>query len=278
VLIATVSAKGSPGVTTLALGLAARWPRPEAVLVEADPAGGDLVTRFGLYHKPGLSTMALATRDAAAAPQPQEWVQRLPCEVPAVLAAPGPAAAASLATLSGRAPRVLRLLADQHPAVVLDAGRWQPSSAADPLLAAADVVLLVTRPVPDEIRQADVRLQALRELASDVRLVLVGERGVWPPGEIATALGVPVAQVVPVDRHGAGVLAGRMVPRKGWTSPGWARLPLLSACHTLARRLATDTDTAADTDADADASAPPPTTTPAIPAVRHRVNGQVVRR
>jgi hypothetical protein len=107
-----------------------------------------------------------------------------------------------------------------------------------------------------------------------VRLVLVGERGVWPPGEIAAALGVPVAQVVPVDRRGAGVLAGRMVPRKGWTSAGWTRLPLLSACHTLARRLAGD----AAATADRPASAPPLTTTAGMPAVRQQVNGRVVQR
>lgn len=266
-LIATVSAKGSPGASTVALGLAARWPEPEAVLVETDPAGGDLVTRFGLYHKPGLSTMALAGRDGQAQPQPQEWTQRLPCRVPAVLAAPGPAAAASLATMGGRAPRMLRLLADRHPAVVVDAGRWQPSSAVDPILVASDVVVLVVRPVPEEIRQADVRLQGLRELTGDLRLVLVGEGGAWPPREVADALGVPVAQVVPVDRRGAGVLAGRLAPRRGWASAGWTRLPLLCACHSLARQLARSAG-ASDR----------PEPAPAAPtlAARHSGNGQVV--
>jgi MinD-like ATPase involved in chromosome partitioning or flagellar assembly len=237
VLIATISAKGSPGASTLALGLAARWPQRGAVLVEADPAGGDLATRFGLHHKPGLSTMAIDTRNLDAQPQPREWIQRLPCEVPAVLAAPGPAAAASLTTLGGRVPQMLRLLADQHPAVVVDAGRWQPSTPVDCLLMAANVVLLVARPTSDEIRQVDVRIQALRELAADVRLVLVGVHGAWPPREIAEALHVPVAQVVPVDRRGAGVLAGRLVPRRGWASAGWTRLPLLCACRSLARQL-----------------------------------------
>ena len=43
--IALVSAKGSPGVTTTALLLAAVWPGG-ATLLEADPAGGDLRTQF----------------------------------------------------------------------------------------------------------------------------------------------------------------------------------------------------------------------------------------
>jgi MinD-like ATPase involved in chromosome partitioning or flagellar assembly len=237
VLIAVVSVKGSPGASTLGLGLAARWPQPGAVLVEADPAGGDLAARFGLYHKPGLSTMALDTRSLQAKPQPGEWTQRLPCGVAVVLAGPGPAAAASLTTLGGRLPQLLRLLAGQYPAVVVDAGRWQPATPADLLLRAADVVLLVARPTSDEIRQVDARIQALHELASDVRLVLVGVHGAWPAREIAAALHVPVAQVVPVDRRGAGLLAGRLVPRRGWASPGWTRLPLLCACRSLARQL-----------------------------------------
>ena len=38
-IVALVSASGSPGVTTTALGLALLWPRP-VMLVEADPTGG----------------------------------------------------------------------------------------------------------------------------------------------------------------------------------------------------------------------------------------------
>ncbi len=54
-LIAVCSLKGSPGVTTWALALAACWPRPaSAVLVECDPSGGSLAARFGLAPAPGL--------------------------------------------------------------------------------------------------------------------------------------------------------------------------------------------------------------------------------
>ena len=236
-LVALISVKGSPGASTLALGIAARWPQPGAVLVEADPAGGDLATRFGLFHKPGLSTMALSTRIGPGQPQPRQWLQRLPCGVPAVLAAPGPTAA-SLATLGEHGPAALRLLAAQHPALLLDAGRWQPGSPVDAMLAVTDAALIVLRPVPEEIRQAEARIKPLRELASDLRLVLVGDRGTWPAREIGDALGVPVAEVVPVDRHGAGLLTGRMVPRNGWASSGWTRLPLLRSCYSIALRLA----------------------------------------
>jgi MinD-like ATPase involved in chromosome partitioning or flagellar assembly len=60
-LLAVCSLKGSPGVTTLATALGARWPAGETpILVEADPAGGDLMARFRLNDAPGLVTLAVA--------------------------------------------------------------------------------------------------------------------------------------------------------------------------------------------------------------------------
>jgi len=41
-LIAIAADKGSPGVTTTSVALAAVWPRP-VLLAECDPSGGDLV-------------------------------------------------------------------------------------------------------------------------------------------------------------------------------------------------------------------------------------------
>lgn len=235
-IVALVSAKGSPGVTTTAVGLAARWPAPEAVVLEADPAGGDLAARFGAYHEPGLAAMALDARDPAAPVEPRRWAQRLPCGPPAILAAPGVAAAAGLAALGDRASSLLESAAREFPAVVVDAGRWQPGSDADVLLAGADLVLVVARPSLDELRQVEARTAALRTVNPDVWLVLVGG-GDWPPEEVAASLGVAVAGVLPFDRQGSAVLSGRSVPRRGWESGGWTRLPLLRGCRALAERL-----------------------------------------
>src|SRR5680860_1230834 len=66
-LIGLASVKGSPGVTSAALALIAVWPRP-AVLLEADPAGGDLTYRCRaahggpVYASKGLLTLAAAVR------------------------------------------------------------------------------------------------------------------------------------------------------------------------------------------------------------------------
>src|ERR1019366_10538581 len=48
------SAKGAPGVTTLACVLGAVWPTHRAVVVaECDPSGGDLAGRFALSTRTG---------------------------------------------------------------------------------------------------------------------------------------------------------------------------------------------------------------------------------
>ena len=69
-LIALASVKGSPGVTSAALALAAVWPNP-VVLVEADPSGGDLTYRCRLSpgavieSRSGLVGLAAAVRSHA---------------------------------------------------------------------------------------------------------------------------------------------------------------------------------------------------------------------
>jgi hypothetical protein len=146
-----------------------------------------------------------------------------------------------LAPGSGRS--LLSALADAYPVVVLDAGRWTGGSPADELLSACQVVLLVTSSELEQIRQCQARIGALRSLVGEVRLLLVQVRGGWPAGEVGQVLGLPVAGALPVDGRGAGVLSGRLVPRNGWRAHGpgsWVRLPLLRACHSLARALASE--------------------------------------
>ena len=46
VLIGLLCAKGAPGVTTSSVAIAAEWPRP-AVVVDADPSGGDIAAGLG---------------------------------------------------------------------------------------------------------------------------------------------------------------------------------------------------------------------------------------
>ncbi len=67
-MVVVGSAKGSPGVTTLACALGAVWPVQRRVLVaECDPAGGDIAVRFGLPARPGMTGFVFAARGTGAA-------------------------------------------------------------------------------------------------------------------------------------------------------------------------------------------------------------------
>jgi len=59
-IVPLVAAKGSAGVTTAALTLAAVWPegRGAPLVVECDPGGGDVAARFGLGVIPGVVSLA----------------------------------------------------------------------------------------------------------------------------------------------------------------------------------------------------------------------------
>src|SRR5262245_37408551 len=76
-LVSVLYVKSRPGATTTALGLAGVLPdsvRP--VVVECDPAGGDLAARHGLTMSPGLVELATATRTSAAAVDGGEVLSR----------------------------------------------------------------------------------------------------------------------------------------------------------------------------------------------------------
>ncbi|MCW2499451.1 MAG: hypothetical protein JWN87_1127, partial [Frankiales bacterium] len=99
-LIAIGSVKGSPGATTLAMAMAARWPTPGATVVEADPGGGSAAAWFGLCREPGLAALATAAARSTTHDGLTPFAQQLPVDVPVVL---GPSA--------DEAPQTVALLA-----------------------------------------------------------------------------------------------------------------------------------------------------------------------
>jgi MinD-like ATPase involved in chromosome partitioning or flagellar assembly len=227
VLVAVGSVKGSPGATTWALAVAARWPHePAPVVVELDPAGGDVGSRFGVHDVPGLSSLVTAIRHAPVG-DAADYMQRLPVGVDVIVAPPADAAAATTAEFTARGPAVLRELAAVRP-VLADVGRLDPASPALSYLDKADELLLVARPHAAELRHLKARAAVLAAHCPVLRLVLVGA-GPYRPEEIATYLGLPVAATVPHDRDGAGILGGVYRPGRGWT-----RRPLLSSARTFA--------------------------------------------
>ena len=209
-LVAVTSVK-SGGATTFAAALAAVWPDESALLVEADPAGGDLGGWYGLPDSPGLASLANACRSGHV--DLAEHITRLPFGIDAVLAAAGrPQASAAIG-----------LLADAEPArwakdrpTVLDLGRLEPGSPALPLLELADVVLVVAG--GDALSL--LRL-SLAEIPSDrARLVTVGRLG-YAVEDLAHLIGgVPLIAQMPWDRHSAEVIAGKRRARRAWNRLG----------------------------------------------------------
>jgi MinD-like ATPase involved in chromosome partitioning or flagellar assembly len=207
--IALASAKGSPGVTTAVAALAATWPVDRDLLVvEIDPAGGDLVVRFDLATEPGLVTLAAAGRRELTPETLLGHTQALPAvageQGPSrrVLVAPVSAeqAAASLSALRGGLARALdHVDAD----VLVDCGRLDPASAAFEVAMAADLLVMVARPVVAEVHHLSSRLGSIKHQA--LSLLLVGDKP-YSVSEVAQTVGANPLGTLPADARAAAVL------------------------------------------------------------------------
>ncbi len=267
-LISVLSLKGSPGVTTLAVALAARWPAPaRALVVEADPSGGDLGLRFSLSSTPGLVSLAAAARRGGDAGLVWRHAQQLPGGLP-VIAAP-PDADQARAALSALAPDptsglgVLRAAANQPgTVVVVDCGRVDPGSAALPIVCACDAVVLLSRAHADDLAHLPRRLPAVGRWSPNPVLFLVG--GGYSTAEVTRELGVLPLGRVPDDPNGAAVLCGRPNTLR-WGRSG----PAHSALGRFAHRVATELATRERTPASRTASRPaePVTQVPVLRSV-----------
>ena len=208
-LLAVTSAKHAPGVTAAAVALAvAAGPLPASLLVEADPGGGDLAARCELPVDPGLGSLAAASRHGTPVDL-ADHVQALPAGPFGLLAPPSPSLTrGALGALGGR-------LADALGAwpgtVVVDCGRWDPYGPAIPLAAVADALIVVLRPTLEGVEHVRARLDDFRSAgARAIAALLVGDRP-YPPGEVAAALGIPVAGTLPFDSRGAKALERQMI-------------------------------------------------------------------
>ncbi|MDT0307272.1 hypothetical protein RM780_09885 [Streptomyces sp. DSM 44917] len=234
-------------MTTTAVALAASWPAGgQPVVVEADPAGGDLVARYRLELTPGLVTLAAAGRRSGEDPGLiWQHTQRLPGGLPVVAGppAPGQARAALTELTDGPARPLLRRAASRPGVVVIaDCGRVEADSPALEVVRAADVMLLVAGAQDDALAHLAVMVRPAAAWSPRPRLVLVGEG--YPTAEVTQALGtaelgLEVAARLPHDPAGAGAFAGRPAPR---AAPGRSRLG--QAAAELATRTARDVLTA----------------------------------
>ena len=161
-LLAVCSDKGSPGATTTALALAAAWPVP-AILVEADPYGGDLAIRLRTQHgtalpeAPTVLTAATAARTSQPTSLPGLVTRYAQVVNPQLSVLPGHLVAEQISGVATWEPFAEALAASTVP-VVVDVGRLHTASPLLPMAAGADVVVVVGRADPVSVIRMRERL------------------------------------------------------------------------------------------------------------------------
>ncbi|MGF7235112.1 MAG: hypothetical protein ACQSGP_09155, partial [Frankia sp.] len=203
-------------MTTTAALTAWAWPgvtRRRSLLVEADPAGGTALrdlygATVGVDAGTGLLAAALAARHGMTPQQLAGYAVRLdePGQRLLLAGLGDPLQGQALhAVWPGLADAMHALgVADPATDVLADCGRLGAYGPPAPLLASADVLLLVVRPRAADLAAAQTRIAALRAMAPpppagpDLAVVLTGP-GRHRPGEVSEHLGLPVVGQIPYD-------------------------------------------------------------------------------
>lgn len=213
-VIALLSAKGSPGVTTTAAALAAATVDRgnPATIVELDPSGGTLVLDTQRSLEPGLFTLLAAARRGLDPKLIDVHGQTLANGVTALFAPTSPGRAAkAIANLTEPLTSALRA---REGITFLDLGRLDGDPCLCPALASADQVLVVLRPTLAGTEHVRTRLDALAALNPRTQVVCVGEVP-YSSEEVAAALGVEVRPSVAFDSRAAQLIAAG-VPLDRW--------------------------------------------------------------
>jgi len=212
-IFAGCSVSGSPGLSTLTLGLALTWPRP-VILVEADPTGASAVLAGyyrGLRDDDGLVELMIASRQGQLAARLPELL--VPVEGTQARLLVGTRAheqSVGLALLWDDLLSEMRRLADTGQDVIVDAGRLGLDGFASPLLAGADVTMLATGSSLRQLAAAASWARTLQQKTIQghyLGVVTIGEGRPYRSAEVAKALGLPALATVAWDRPAARVLS-----------------------------------------------------------------------
>ena len=218
-IVPFVAVKGSVGVTTAALTLAAVWPdgRGAPVVVECDPGGGDVAARFGLEVIPGVVSLAAELErfgPAGTGDQVGGHTQELPGGLRVLVAPTSPEEMRlPLERLAEDLPR----LALGEVDLIVDCGRLEASAmrqrtAVLRLIQRCGLMVVVVRPELAALQHLNVWLPTLRSLDVEV-LALLSGRGPYSPEEIAATMDLRVIGALPHDRAAADVVGGASGPR-----------------------------------------------------------------
>ncbi len=237
-VVAMTSCKGSPGVTTLACLVAASWPvdrRP--VVVECDPAGGDLTARYALSGGTGWTSLLAAVRRPGAETSLDDHLQQLPGGLDVLVGHVAESSASWSVDIQDRAERTVAACSPPVDLIV-DLGRL-PERGRDvsPWMARADRVCLVSGSDAASAMHVLARSESVVSWGRGrVGLVAVG-RGAYRAREIERLSGIPVLGEIPYDPEAAAVVTDGV-----GSSRRLARSGLVAAARRLAGALASDGD------------------------------------
>jgi hypothetical protein len=217
-LISMVSAKGSPGVSTSAVGMALAWttgrPGRTVTLVDADVSGSapsSTYQRHGLDDGRGLLAWAGA---AASNDSLDRQLVRLG-DVGTAFLLPGFPDGTRGVAMAGHWDSMLAALradvvADRCHDILIDVGRLGSVHEAVPLIRGSDVVVLVLQPTYDQVSFACAAAKSLITqygVHIPIAALLVGERRPYSWRDVAAAIDIPLLGVVAHDRKAAALIS-----------------------------------------------------------------------
>ena len=215
-VVALTSGKGSPGVTTTALGLAAAWPsvHPDrrVLVAEVDPAGGDIAAGYLRGEsQAGRGLLALAAKrghDPVAA----LWSQLLSLDdeqrTLLLLGLSDPTRSAALDGAWTALAQAIDLLRSDEPEldVLLDCGRLEAAHDPRVLRQRADLIVLVTGSSASAAVSARVAARRLSdESPAQVGLVVVGPDRPYSAQDVAEVTQLPLLGALAFDPATASV-------------------------------------------------------------------------
>ena len=235
-VVSFLSVKGAPGVTTLCCLVGGTWPAHRRVMVvECDPSGGDLATRFGLSARCGWPTLATSARREGGGTTIAPHLQQLPGGLDVLVGTrPSDLPLAKSAEVSLLA-RTWSAPDDPWDALV-DLGRLrQGDDDSQAWLHRSDSVVVVTGSEAASVVQVRERAPALRSRYEDrLGLVVIGS-GPHQSVEIEAFTGIRLFGELPSDPVAAGIACG--------AAGGGRRLMrslLVTSVSRLSRHLASD--------------------------------------
>lgn len=221
-MIVTVSSvRGSPGVTSWCLLLAAAWPEElgrERVVLEADVDGGVLGARYGIGVEPGAVSLIASLRHAGNEVAVGEHGREA---APGLWLVPGPESGEQAGSVwSGTAAQVAAQLARDDRVWLLDCGRLSPSKPTIQLAEWSNLALVVCRAGPEDLVQVPRRVAAIQQHAATVGVLVIGK----PPydkHELADFFGAASVWSVAASDDLAGMAGHALAPGKARRSWLW---------------------------------------------------------